>query len=267
MEFEQIDDILWDSESVETNVIEEVMFAEPVNRIGPLVEYSYIQSSLEDSLPAFVPAHPTKITNEFFRIQGYSKFDDVCPNTSTDADDAEFHPTPTCAAEFTSPSWRGFRRRLQDAAESTGFGKTVAQGLTGAVDEIVSNIIEHSQAPTSGLAGYHWNESEFEFVIADAGEGVLKSLQRNPTYSDLIAADEALHLALTDGVSRHGKHLSRGYGFRQLFVSLASLGARLRFRSGPYRLEIVGETPTMSHARIAPSPQFCGFLSSVICNR
>jgi hypothetical protein len=132
---------------------------------------------------------------------------------------------------------------------------------------MVSNIFEHSRNPESGIAGYRWRGGEFEYVVADNGEGVLRSLQRHPDYASIEDAGLALQLALTDGESRFGRRSGRGYGFRQVFISLIDVGATLRFRSGDSRLEVAGVSPTLRTGRIARSCTFRGLLICMRCLR
>jgi hypothetical protein len=70
-----------------------------------------------------------------------------------------------------------FLRRLQDAAVQAGFTPQVAKGLTGAFLEMTDNVLIHSQNAGSGIAGYRWSRDCFEYVVADAGIGVLASLR------------------------------------------------------------------------------------------
>jgi hypothetical protein len=57
----------------------------------------------------------------------------------------------------------------------------------------------------------------------------------------------------------------RGTGFSQLFKSLASLNASLRFRSGDHALSIDGKSPTLVTAKVAKKPRAVGFLTCVLC--
>ena len=73
-------------------------------------------------------------------------------------------------------------------------------------------------------------------------------------------------MALTDGESCLGRGAGRGRGFRQVFLSLAELNGRLRFRSGDHALTIDGTSPELSRARVAQlGIDFSGFLVSVVC--
>lgn len=151
------------------------------------------------------------------------------------------------------------------AAEQSGFPVPVAQSLAAAVREMESNIHEHSQGAASGLLAFQARNASFEFVVADAGVGVLPTLSEAPEFRSLSDHGRALQLALQEGTSRFGRDAHRGMGFRDLFVGLASLNANLRFRSGDHALTIDGPRPELKVAQLAQKPFFRGFLASVSC--
>jgi hypothetical protein len=161
--------------------------------------------------------------------------------------------------------WTAFRVEAHKAALAAGLPPRLVQRLMGAMGEIRDNIAEHSQAVATGLVAFRSRSSCFEFAIADGGVGTLASLRTNPEYTQLRDEGEALQCALTDGVSRFGKCAGRGTGFTQLFKSLASLNASLRFRSGDHALSIEGENPTLVNAHVAKKPRTAGFLACVLC--
>jgi len=162
-------------------------------------------------------------------------------------------------------AWTGFGVAAQQAATVAGFPRQVAAQLTGALGELYSNIHEHSGASATGLIAFRAQPGRFEFAAADRGVGILSSLQSCGAYTALNDHGEALRLALTDGVSRHGHDSGRGHGFRPLFIGLANLSGALRFRSGDHALLIDGRSPTLMTARAAQKPPISGFLVSVIC--
>jgi hypothetical protein len=141
----------------------------------------------------------------------------------------------------------------------------VAQSFAAAIREMESNIHEHSQQPMTGLLAFQARNATFEFVVADAGVGVLATLRQAPELQKLIDPGRALQLALQEGTSRFGRAAHRGMGFRDLFVGLASLNANLRFRSGDHALTIDGPRPALKVAQLAQKPFFQGFLASVNC--
>lgn len=161
--------------------------------------------------------------------------------------------------------WTDFCLTVQRAAQSANFSKSLARQLTAALRELHSNIYEHSQAHETGLVAFQARQGRFEFLVADDGVGILNSLRACPDYTGLSDHGEALRLALTQGVSRHGPDCGRGYGFQPIFVGLANLHGTLRFRSGDHALLIDGRSPSLVSARIAQKPTLQGFLVSVTC--
>jgi anti-sigma regulatory factor (Ser/Thr protein kinase) len=162
-------------------------------------------------------------------------------------------------------SWVAFRLAAQQAAVECGFHRKVAAQLIGALGEMHSNIYEHSEAPATGLIAFNATPGSFEFVIADRGIGVLRSLRTARQYADLADHGSALQLVLRDGVSRHGSGTGRGYGFRPLFIGLANLNGHLRFRSGDYALTIDGNNPTLMSHKLSQKPAIAGFFASIAC--
>jgi hypothetical protein len=163
--------------------------------------------------------------------------------------------------------WYFFCKAMQDAAVMTGFPRKNAEELVAGVRELVANIYDHSGAPQTGIAGYAAIKNEVEFVIADKGIGVLKSLRSSPEFQSLRDAGEALEAALTDGTSRYGKSSGHGGGFRDLFRGLLNLSSALRFRSGDHALIINGVSPGLSMARVSQKTQLPGFVISIACVR
>lgn len=134
--------------------------------------------------------------------------------------------------EVNDDRWITFCKRLENAASKAGLERQFAKALTGTVEEMASNILEHSDYLASGLVGYRWSTFEFEYVVADSGIGVLESLRTNPQYSYLSGHLEALQTALQEGESRHGHNIGRGLGFRDLIKNIANRNSFLRFHSG-----------------------------------
>jgi anti-sigma regulatory factor (Ser/Thr protein kinase) len=153
---------------------------------------------------------------------------------------------------------------LQAARDVAGLpGKTPGQ-LAGAMEELENNIHEHSGAAETGLLAFRAAKGVFEFVAADRGIGVTKSLRSCSAYADLSDHGDALSAALTDGTSRFGDtEPSRGHGFRPIFIGLMNLNGSLRFRSGDHALTMDGTSPTLATAHIAQKPEIDGFLASV----
>ncbi|MGY3449172.1 ATP-binding protein [Bradyrhizobium sp. USDA 4353] len=171
-----------------------------------------------------------------------------------------------CDLLQTAPNrWTAFKLEAHKAALAAGFPSQAVSRLTGAMGEIVDNVIEHSQAASTGFVVFSSRAGVFEFVVADDGVGALASLRSNPEYAHLADEGDALQCALTDGESRFGKAAQRGTGFSTLFKSLANMNSSLRFRSGDHALGIQGRSPTLVSAHVARKTRMPGFLASVHC--
>jgi hypothetical protein len=165
--------------------------------------------------------------------------------------------------EVDDNRWIAFCKRLENAASKAGLERQFAKALTGTVEEMASNILEHSYYPSTGLVGYRWSTSEFEYVVADSGIGVLGSLRKNSHYSYLSNHLDALQTALQEGESRHGHNVGRGFGFRDLIKNIANRNSFLRFRSGDEGLMIDGtQSPPVWYTR--RTQQANGLLISVV---
>jgi hypothetical protein len=158
-----------------------------------------------------------------------------------------------------------FLMAARKSAEAAGLPAATAQSMAAALKELESNIREHSEKPESGLLAFQMTPNCFEFVAADNGIGILATLRDAPEFKNLTDHGRALHAALQEGVSRHGRDPNHGNGFRDLFAGLRSLSADLRFRSGDHALIISGSLPGLSQAQLAQKSPFQGFLAAVRC--
>lgn len=235
-------------------------------RIGPLVEYAFHQyRNAPDRLSKWSSNYARQLS-EMLQVRSLSALrssSSVEPSPSG----FEFMKTPHEPTESEDKNWRAFFRRLSNAGIKTGFSQEYSSAVAGTFEDMISNMVEHSEFPETAIAGYRWCGSEFEYVVADAGVGVLKSLRQHPDYLDLTDASEALSVAIKDGNSRHGKRAGRGNGFHELIVNIANRNSYLRFRSGNYRLEIDGTKgfqPTQTSRKCA---DYQGFLISVVCQK
>ena len=161
----------------------------------------------------------------------------------------------------------GFLMRAKRAGqEVAGLPAAVSGQLVAAMEELENNIHEHADAPETGMLAYRAEPGAFEFVVADRGIGVLRSLRRCATYAALPDEGKALEAALTDGVSRHGPDSNHGHGFRPIFTGLMNLHGELRFRSGDHAVTMDGTSPTLATSRIAQKAPIDGFFASVRCH-
>lgn len=164
------------------------------------------------------------------------------------------------------PIWDQWAKHAENAAVAVGLAKGLTAGLMGALGELMDNVFEHSGRPESGLVAYAASEGAFEFVVADAGRGVLASLRENPEFVGLSDSGKALRVAASDGASRHARSTGHGYGIGQLFRALAHDAAELRFRSGDHALRLWGDAPSLTgQVELAQKAWLDGLAVSVRC--
>ncbi|WP_031297579.1 hypothetical protein [Sphingobium lactosutens] len=132
--------------------------------------------------------------------------------------------------------WDQWTLHAENVAKGKGLNPHLIAALMGAMVELQDNIYEHSGAPETGMVAYAVTRRSFEFVVADRGVGVLRTLHQNPRYADIADAGVALQEMIKDGVSRFPSEMGRGQGFSQLFRALVGHNAELRFRSGDHAL-------------------------------
>ncbi len=105
-----------------------------------------------------------------------------------------------------------------------------------ALNEITDNVINHSQSPIGGLVQVtnHRQQSQIQFVVADAGIGIPGSLR--PARPDIRNDQEALDAAIREGVTRDNA-VGQGNGLYGTWqISKKSFG-RFRLLSGYASLE------------------------------
>jgi anti-sigma regulatory factor (Ser/Thr protein kinase) len=172
---------------------------------------------------------------------------------------------PTSPASTESIDWIKFSLAAQKAAKASGFDQPTSAQLVAAFQELVSNIHEHSGSPETAFVAFSACPKTFEFVVCDDGDGLLSTLRTASEYSTLEDEGRALELTLTDGVSRFGASMGRGYGFRPIFTGLANIGGHLRFRSGDHALTISGGKFRLPLAQVSQRLPMPGFSASVLC--
>ena len=124
--------------------------------------------------------------------------------------------------------------------------------------EMISNALEHAEAPLAPVATFEVFENHWQFSVTDVGIGVLSSMRRNPEYVALGDGFQALQKALMPGVSGTAKPAG-GLGFEQVFRSLANRSADVRFRSADALAEWSGQSPSHHQLRYTPATPRLGF--------
>jgi hypothetical protein len=164
-----------------------------------------------------------------------------------------------------SLAWTDLILRAKRAVAQAGFTHDLGSKLTAAIGEIYGNVIDHSQKISSAYVAYSADHGRFEFVIADSGIGILKSLQSNVSYASLSDSGSALELALGEGISRYSDP-GHGFGFRPLFVGLANISRIIRFRSGDHGRILSRLEDGAIQARTTQLAKIDGLFCTVSCH-
>lgn len=98
-------------------------------------------------------------------------------------------------------------------------------------DNVVWHAFESEHKNCPALAAFYVNDGVASFCVADAGQGYLKSLRRNPIWAALQRDEEALDAVVNkQATSRTGEKF--GGGFKDLFNSLLDFNGCVFLRSG-----------------------------------
>lgn len=159
--------------------------------------------------------------------------------------------------------WTAFVKRAGSTARDFGFPDSISSGFAGAIVELASNVVQHSQDPRTGIVAFCGHRGVFEYVVADSGIGMLASLRTAPEFRSLRDDLEALPLAITSGVSRRGRGVGFGYGYRAVFLPLRAVNGTLRLRSGKAVLQIEGAGCRPDHGRCSQRPSHQGLVATI----
>lgn len=239
--FEVADDLLWQAEAGRLPLLPPLTVVRS-GFVGPLAELAIGRMAMPDAYrgitikPPFFHQIERALANGTISGAGAGDLVGVFPLRRSD-------PSSTNAESLL---WDQWAKHVENAAVASGLPKGLAAGLMGALGELQDNVFEHSGRSETGLVAYGAKTGKFEFVVADAGRGVLASLRESPEFTHLADCGAALRLAASDGTSRHTSDSGHGYGISQLFRALAHHNAELRFRSGDHALRIWGDAPSLA---------------------
>jgi anti-sigma regulatory factor (Ser/Thr protein kinase) len=175
----------------------------------------------------------------------------------------EFHVVE-CEQDIDQEEWGLFLLRFERSAKDNGFPAKVASRLHAALHEMAENAVIHANASMGALVGYEVTDGVAQFCVADVGIGVLESLRTCSDYTNLSLHNEAIKMALRDGISRYGQGRG-GFGFRQVFKALAEQWGYLRFRSGEGCITMDGRDLDSDTGIESYPPPMPGFQLSVCC--
>lgn len=229
------------------------------DRVGPIVEYEFFRRHNRPELPALCEHSDSHIVRQIANLLDGQVPDNA--NLSLQPIGSDVTTIPPALGAVAA--WTAFVKRAEATARAVGFSDSVAAGLAGAIRELADNVIQHSDAPTSGVAAFARTADCFEYVVADSGIGMLASLRRTPEFRSLRDDLEALPLAVTPGMSRHGRGVGYGYGYRAVFLPLRAASGSVRLRSGAAVLQMVGVGLRPDQGRCSQRPYHQGVVVSV----
>lgn len=260
-DFEAADDLLWQAVAGRLPKLGPVTLGRS-GRIGPLVELAIAIVTLPEAYRAIVVEPP--LFHQITRAIAEGAIGGAGARER-----AGVFPLSRLDADIDGPGrevWDQWAKHAENAAVTAGLPRGLAAGLMGALGELQDNVFEHSGRPESGIVAYAASDGAFEFVVADAGRGVLASLRENPEFAGLTDSGTALRVAVSDGASRHARSTGHGYGIGQLFRALAHDAAELRFRSGDHVLRLWGDAPSLTgQVELAQKAWLDGLTISVRC--
>lgn len=166
----------------------------------------------------------------------------------------------------TSPSFQleslsAFGIAVQKSAGAARMTKAAILRISSPLGEIFDNIHEHSEAYETGMAAFRSLPGSFEFVVADAGVGVLSSLKRSSRFADLADDGQAITRAIQPNVSRF-EEPGHGHGFDRLVEGMANLNSELRFRTGDALLQMSSVDGQRLRPILARRPRIEGLIIS-----
>lgn len=257
--FENADDLLWQAAAERLPQFGNIRVRRS-GRIGPLVEFAMARRCYPDAYkavsfePRFVTMVDQALDQRLITGTGMRDIAGVFPLSLHDP------------AGNDQSRWDQWAKHAENAAASHNLPRRLVEGLLGALGELQDNVYAHSQRIETGLVAYAVSKGAFEFVVADAGIGVLASLKQNPEFAAIENSGQAMRAALSDGASRFGRESGHGYGIGQLFRALAHERGDLRFRSGDHVLTLSGDNLSLTgKLEVAEKAALPGFVVSVLC--
>jgi hypothetical protein len=170
----------------------------------------------------------------------------------------EVHSVPTVNGLDPGDPFSLFQERFKTAMLKGGAQTDFAYGIVGALHEMAGNAIEHAGPNSYPVATFEIRPSSWAFSVTDLGVGVWVTLKRNPSFVAIATDVAALQTAVRDGVSGTGK-AGRGFGFTQVFKSLADRSCSIRFRTVGALANWAGVSPAAQRLELSPMPARRGF--------
>lgn len=142
--------------------------------------------------------------------------------------------------------------KMQDAFIRVLVSDDILFLLVAITGEIGNNSFDHNLGNWSDIPGifFGYDINKREIVLADRGQGLLKTLQRVKT--NLNNNKDALNIAFTESISGRSPE-NRGNGLKFVRKSVLNNPIDLFYQSGDYQLEITRQNHKME---IKKSKQF-----------
>ncbi len=129
---------------------------------------------------------------------------------------------------------------LQTLCDVLRYSERDAFDIAVAVSEIAQNTFDHAGQACGFLAMQVYQRRDghrfLEIALADCGDGLRATLQRNPKYQDLGSDHEAIRASTLQGVSQFHNDATRGTGLYHLLDKAFQLEGSVYIRSGSAKL-------------------------------
>lgn len=264
LDFTRLDDIC-SASSQPVDKVRQFLLNTSFEALGPSLAFCHLYY-VSNELVDLCELDHWPIIAEYLRLRQSESLQRTPVNLSWDPLRVELTWTPLCPEHFRTTQWSMFKHRFERAARTSGIAPLNAAALVAACEEMVDNVIEHSERPESAIAGYAHTNGNFEYAIVDHGIGVLASLRKCSDYDAIRGHDNGLRIAVQPGESRYGRSAGHGFGFKEVVRSLQRLYGCMRFQSGDHCIDIEGNTPALDSMTIRQTFIWEGFLISITCS-
>jgi hypothetical protein len=262
LDFGILDDVLGSAKDAENS-------ASPVccraNSIGPLVEYEFTRRTNRTPSVRLLSVDDSSLTYALRNTLATTWDQHPARNSSLQSNEVEFSRIPSDQSKPTDPFWTAYVQRAKHAATLAGFSPNIALQLVGSFLELVDNVWRHSEASGTGLVGYRRANGELEYVISDAGIGVLASMRKKTEYARLNDTGNALEIAIGLAETEFGRRTGGGEGYRRMFANLVNMNGTLRIRSGDHGISWHGEPTGRPKRCTFQTFLHQGFIVSLTC--
>jgi len=146
--------------------------------------------------------------------------------------------------------------RMQDELARALITDNILFLLSSITGEIGNNSFDHNLGNWLDVPGifFGYDINKKEIVLADRGQGLLKTLQR--VKKNLNNYEDALNIAFTESISGRSPE-NRGNGLKYVRRSVLNNPIDLFYQSGDYQLEINRKNPTMEIKKSKQSIRGC----------